>query len=153
MAEYFQWKEFVRSEVADRLGIDNEPKEEPTQENILELMRFMDLIRKEWTEVCSDQGWNNPAIIITSGYRCDALNKAVGGSKTSEHKLGTAVDFKAANGRNKALFEVVKNYLKDTPFSQLINEKPDKNGEPSWIHFGMKGRIERPYRCQVLTIK
>ena len=91
--------------------------------------------------------------MVNSGYRSEALNKAVKGSKTSEHMLGTAADIEPKNGRNKEFFEWMKTYVADKQFSQLINEYPDKNGCPSWIHISIRGRFYRPYSCQVLTIK
>lgn len=153
MAKYFTYSELTKSETAKKLKIDNEPKEEATKDNVIELMRFLDKIREGWTEECEENGYGDPAIIVNSGYRCEALNEAIKGSKTSEHMLGTAADIEPKNGRNKEFFEWLVHFIADTPFSQIINEKPDKDGKPSWIHFSIRGRNDRPYRCQVLTIK
>lgn len=153
MAKYFTWKEFTKSSTADKLNIDNEPKEEATKDNILELMRFLDIVREAWTEECEDKYYGDPAIRVNSGYRCEELNTAIKGSKTSEHMLGTAADIEPVNGHNKEFLEWFREFLADTKFSQLINEKPDKNGNPSWIHFSIRGRNDRPYRCQYITLK
>ena len=152
-SKYFTFNELTRSDTANRLKIDNEPKEEATKDNIKELMLFLDGVREGWTEECKDKGYGDPAIVVNSGYRSEALNKAVKGSKTSEHMLGTAADIEPKNGRNKEFFEWLKAYLDDKQFSQLINEYPDKNGKPSWLHISIKGRFYRPYSCQVLTKK
>ena len=152
-SKYFTFNELTRSDTANRLKIDNEPKEEATKDNIKELMLFLDGVREGWTEECKDKGYGDPAIMVNSGYRSEALNKAVKGSKTSEHMLGTAADIEPKNGRNKEFFEGMKTYVADKQFSQLINEYPDKNGKPSWIHISIRGRFYRPYSCQVLTIK
>lgn len=152
-SKYFTFNELTRSDTANRLKIDNEPKEEATKDNIIELMHFLDGVREGWTEECKNKGYGDPAIVVNSGYRSEALNKAVKGSKTSEHMLGTAADIEPKNGRNKEFFEWLRTYLSDKQFSQLINEYPDKNNRPKWIHLGIKGRYEHPYRCQVLTIK
>lgn len=152
-SKYFTFNELIRSDTANRLKIDNEPKEEATKDNIKELMLFLDGVREGWTEECKDKGYGDPAIMVNSGYRSEALNKAVNGSKTSEHMLGTAADIEPKNGRNKEFFEWLRTYLSDKQFSQLINEYPDKNGTPSWIHISIRGRFYRPYSCQVLTIK
>ena len=152
-SKYFTFSELTRSDTANRLKIDNEPKEEATKDNIKELMLFLDGVREGWTEECKDKGYGDPAIMVNSGYRSEALNKAVNGSKTSEHLLGTAADIEPKNGRNKEFFEWMKTYVADKQFSQLINEYPDKNNCPSWIHISIRGRFYRPYSCQVLTIK
>jgi hypothetical protein len=68
------------------------------------------------------------AIIVNSGYRCEALNKAVGGSKTSHHRYGLAADITAkSKTENKKLFNLAQEL--DLPFDQLIDEK-----NYSWIH-------------------
>ena len=152
-SKYFTLSELTRSDTANKLKIDNEPKEEATKDNIKELMLFLDGVREGWTEECKDKGYGDPAIMVNSGYRSEALNKVVNGSKTSEHLLGTAADIEPKNGRNKEFFEWLKTYLDDKQFSQLINEYPDKNGCPKWIHISIRGRFYRPYSCQVLTIK
>ena len=152
-SKYFTLSELTRSDTANKLKIANEPKEEATKDNIMELMKFLDGVREGWTEECKDKGYGDAAIVVNSGYRSEALNNAVNGSKTSEHLLGTAADIEPKNGRNKEFFEWLRTYLSDKQFSQLINEYPDKNGRPSWVHLGIKGRNEHPYRCQILTIK
>ena len=152
-SKYFTINELTRSDTANRLKIDNEPKEEATKDNIKELMLFLDGVREGWTEECKDKGYGDPAIMVNSGYRSEALNKAVKGSKTSEHMLGTAADIEPKNGRNKEFFEWMKAYLDDKQFSQLINEYPDKENNPKWIHISIRGRFYRPYSCQVLTKK
>ena len=152
-SKYFTFNELIRSDTANRLKIDNEPKEEATKDNIKELMLFLDGVREGWTEECKDKGYGDPAIMVNSGYRSEALNKVVKGSKTSEHLLGTAADIEPKNGRNKEFFEWMKTYVADKQFSQLINEYPDKEGRCKWIHISIRGRFYRPYCCQVLTIK
>lgn len=67
-------------------------------------------------------------IIITSGYRCQLLNKTVGGVVTSQHLTGEAVDFKTAN--MPLAFEFIRDNLE---FDQLIWEKGTKKC-PAWIH-------------------
>ena len=152
-SKYFTINELTRSDTANKLKIDNEPKEEATKDNIIELMHFLDGVREGWTEECEDKGYGDAAIVVNSGYRSEALNKVVNGSKTSEHLLGTAADIEPKNGRNKEFFEWMKAYLDDKQFSQLINEYPDKENNPKWIHISIRGRFYRPYSCQVLTKK
>lgn len=153
MAKYFTYGELTRSATADKLGIDNTPTDEAIQDNIIELMRVLDGIREGWTVKCKENYWGTAAIVVNSGYRCDELNEATNGSKTSAHSIGAAADIEPANGKNREFLRFVEQYLLDNyiPFDQLINEKP-VNGVPSWIHIGLKNR-EGKQRRMVFTIK
>lgn len=153
MSKWFVYSEFTKSATADKLNIDNTPKEEYIQDNIIELMRVLDGVRESWTVKCKKEYWGNPSIIVNSGYRCVALNDAIGGSKTSAHSIGAAADIEPANGKNREFLRFIEQYLLDNhiPFDQLINEKP-VNGAPSWIHIGLKNR-EGKQRRMVFTIK
>ena len=80
-------------------------------------------------------------IIVTSCYRSPEVNKAIGGSSTSQHCLGQAADLKFKGG-NDVLF----NWLKDnTDFDQLIWEF-GADEEPSWVHISYSSR----HRKQIL---
>lgn len=153
MAKYFTFSEFTKSSTAKKLGIDNTPTDEYIQDNIIELMRVLDGVREAWTVKCKKEYWGNPSIIVNSGYRCDALNDAIGGSKTSAHSIGAAADIEPANGKNREFLRFIEQYLLDNhiPFDQLVNEKP-VNGVPSWIHIGLKNR-DGKQRRMVFTIK
>ena len=154
MPKYFTYEELTRSATADKFGIDNTPKEKYIQDNIIELMNFLDGVREAWTVMCEKNSWGTASIIVNCGYRCDALNEAVKGSKTSAHSIGAAADIEPKNQRNKEFLRFLEQYLLDNhiPFDQLINEKPDKNGVPSWIHIGLKNR-QGKQRGMVFAIK
>lgn len=133
MARFFTIFEFTKSDTAVKKGIDNEP-DEKSMDNLISLMRIMDKIRERWTEYCEENYLGNPAIIITSGYRSEELNKAVGGAKNSQHRYGEACDFEAKNGHNEALFEVILKMIEEGEIRcrQLIDER-----DYSWIHLGL----------------
>lgn len=154
MSQYFTFGELTRSATADKLGIDNTPTDETIRDNIIELMDFLDGVREAWTIKCEKECWGNPAIVVNSGYRCDALNNAIGGSKTSAHSIGAAADIEPKNQRNKEFLRFLEKYLLDNhiPFDQLLSEYPDKNGVPSWIHIGLKNR-QGKQRRMVFAIK
>ena len=117
-------------------------------------MDFLDGVREAWTVMCEKNSWGTASIIVNCGYRCDALNEAVKGSKTSAHSIGAAADIEPKNQRNKEFLSFLEQYLLDNhiPFDQLLNEKPDKNGVPSWIHIGLKNR-QGKQRRMVFAIK
>lgn len=153
MAKYFKYNEFTKSDTARRLGIDNTPTDETIQNNIIELMNVLDGVREAWTIKCEENCWGTAAIIVNSGYRCDELNDAIGGSKTSAHSIGAAADIEPKNQRNREFLRFLEQYLLDNhiPFDQLINEKPI-NGVPSYIHIGLKNRFGKQRRM-VFTLK
>lgn len=136
MAKFFVFSEFTKSDTAKKLDIDNTPNSEES-ENIIYMMRMMDKIRERWTVYCEENYLQNPQIIVTSGFRCEELNKAVKGAKTSQHRVGSAVDFEAKNRQNKALFEVILDMIEDGEIicSQLIWEKGNEDN-PDWLHIG-----------------
>lgn len=89
-------------------------------------------------------------IKISSFYRCDELNKKIGGAKGSQHTLGEAIDIQAKPGgilTNRMIFDWLKDNVE---FDQLINEYPNASGEPSWVHVSYR---EGRNRKQVLTIR
>lgn len=119
MSKYFKIEEFTKSETAIKYGIKNIPNE--TQKaHIYDLMAFLDGVREQWGK----------PIIINSGFRSDALNRQIKGSKTSDHCNGWAADLKYQDG----LFEFLVEYLKDKDFDQLIKEY---SGSVKWIHISI----------------
>ena len=54
---YFTFEEMIRSATADKLGIDNTPKEEYIKDNLIELMDFLDGVREAWTIMCEKNSW------------------------------------------------------------------------------------------------
>ena len=150
MGKYFSMEELTHSATAISKGIDNTPTSTEVKNNLLELIDVLDGIREGWTVLCEKNNWGSASIIVNSGYRSDALNKAIGGSKTSAHSIGAAADIEPKNPRNKEFYDYCKEYLKDKPFDQLINEKP-RCGIPSWIHIGLKNR-KGEQRGQIFTL-
>lgn len=125
----FSLQEFTASQSALRRGISNEPSVEALQclkelvNNLLQPLR--ERIGKPFT--------------ITSGYRSPELNKAVGGSKTSQHNKGQAVDFVVKGLTPFEVCQIIATSGLD--FDQLIYEG-------TWIHVSYsKGKNRR----QLLT--
>jgi hypothetical protein len=77
-------------------------------------------------------------LAVTSGYRSEALNDLIGGSKRSQHSKGEALDIDAqvfGGLTNRELFIYIKDNL---DFDQLIGEFPDNVGEFAWVHCSYK---------------
>lgn len=130
--KHFTIKELTSSSTAKSKGIDNTP----TREVVGNLTALVDKVLDPLREA-----YGKP-IKVNSGYRCPNLNKAVGGSATSQHVLGQAADITGGSkAENKKLFDLVRS-LK-LPFDQLIWE----NGGV-WVHVSCGPRNRR----QVLSI-
>ena len=129
ITENFTLEEFTRSSTAKDRGIDNTPDDTQT-EHIIEVAKIIQQFRDFYGK----------PVRISSGFRCPLLNKAVGGSPTSVHMTGYAVDFTALAPSHKAVFQ--NEFLrflaiKNIRFDQVIFEKPDEKGYCSWIHIGL----------------
>lgn len=138
--KYFTIGELTKSATAERLGIDNTPSAEAVKNLRLLVENVLDPLR---------QAWGAP-IVVTSGYRCPKLNAAVGGSSTSQHARGQAADIRTVSDRpseNRKLLELIVKL--GLPFDQLINEYPDAQGNPDWVHVSYSSR----HRRQKLTCR
>lgn len=124
LSEHLDLSEVTRSDSAKRKGISNMPTPEHL-ENFKKLAEnIFEPIRKHF----------GVPIMISSGYRSKALNTAIGGSLTSQHCTGEAIDIDmdgTSNGvTNKMVFEFIKSNLN---FDQLIWEFGTKDA-PDWVH-------------------
>lgn len=122
--KYFTIEELCKSETAERLKINNNPTEEIINHLELLIECLLDPIREAW----------GSAIIVNSGYRCEELNKAVGGSKTSVHKLGWSADIRPKNGKMKEFKEFIVEFIKTRIWDQCILER---SGNTEWVHISL----------------
>lgn len=139
--EWFTFAELTRSVTAERHGIDNVPTEEDILGNLQDLADVLDSIRDAW----------GAPIVVTSGYRCAAVNALVGGVPTSAHALGLAADIRPKSvGRMRDFWLwLAHDWACDTAFDQLIGEQM-VGDRPSWIHLGIRN-AEGLQRRQVFT--
>ena len=107
LSENFSLSEFERSMMAERLGIDNAIPNE-AQLNLRTLcVKVLQPLRELYEK----------PLAISSGYRCEALNKAVGGVPTSQHRLGEAADVQCEDGAVRLLHLLEES---DIVFDQAI---------------------------------
>lgn len=124
---YFELDEFLRSDTAKRKGIDNTPTFEVV-DHLDELVeKILDPLRSAYGK----------PITISSGYRCPALNRAVGGSSTSVHMLGYAADMTVGDSFED-FCDFAQEWLKKqlARFDQLITESNSRTGD-KWLHIGL----------------
>lgn len=154
MGKYFSVEELTFSATAEKNKINNKPTSTEVVNNINELIGILDLIREEWTELCKKKNWGDGAILISSGFRSKKLNDLINGAKTSSHMIGSTADIVPKNKKNKEFFNFITDWLliNNVEFDQLINEKPDENGIPSWIHFSLKNSKDER-RKEIFSIK
>jgi zinc D-Ala-D-Ala carboxypeptidase len=124
LTKNFSLEELTRSDTAERKGIDNSP----TAEHIHNLAALCENVLQPLRDKLKH------SIRVTSGYRSEKLNNAIGGSKTSEHSFGKAADIKLIiDGENKSELLYLSILEMGIPFRQMIWEFGDEE-TPSWVH-------------------
>ena len=139
MSRYFRLEELLRSDTAVKKRIDNSPSWEVIR-NLERLAAFLDELREAW----------GSGIRVSSGFRCYALNKAVGGVENSAHQYGNAADISPVNGRQNEFERFLKSWLKGRKFDQCIWETSKSSGG-RWVHlslFSNKGE----QRCRMFGL-
>ena len=125
LSENFTMAEFIKSDTADRLGIDNTPEGEHLENAKALFENVVQKVRDHFGPT-----------VINSGYRCPELNEAVRGSKTSQHCHGEAADIEVPGVANGDLAQWIVDNLE---FDQVILEFYTP-GQPSsgWVHVTYK---------------
>jgi hypothetical protein len=128
LSKNFVLSELTKSNTAKRLGIKNEPTKEH-MDNLQMLIR--DLIQPIRDGI--------GPVRVSSGYRNPELNRAIGGSRKSQHCKGEALDlqfWEMGQMNNKAIYDWVLE--SGIEFDQMINEF-----DFAWIHISLKGEDNR----------
>jgi hypothetical protein len=132
ISKHISFDEATVSNTATRFGIENNPSDIQ--------LACMKLVAEKCFEPL--RTWYNKPIKVNSFFRCESLNAKVGGSKTSQHVKGEAIDISGGNKEeNKKLFDWCKENLE---FDQLINEY-----DYTWVHISYTVKN----RKQILAIK
>ena len=132
----FSMEELVASNTARMKGIDNTPDKEVEARLVQLAQQVLQPLRDSYGK----------PIKISSGYRCQALNKAIGGVSTSQHLKGEAVDINNGQIENKKLFLLASKMIKEGVIivGQLIDEKGYK-----WLHISLP---DNKHRNQILHL-
>ena len=149
--KHFSMAELTRSATAQKMGLDNTPTSAHRANLEMMVTMLIDPLREAWAIECAHEQWGTPALTVTSGYRGFRLNKAVGGSNTSAHCIGFALDLVPANGRLAEFKKFCRQYLTGKPFDQMISEDENAAGVPRWIHIGYKNQ-QGGQRRQLLSM-
>jgi zinc D-Ala-D-Ala carboxypeptidase len=130
LTEHFTLEEFTDSQTAARKGINNvPPANSQERKNIQRTAETMEKVRT----ILGDK-----PILISSGYRSPQVNAAVGGSKSSAHMSGLAVDFSCPGfGTPLQICKKLHPHMKELGIDQLIHEYD------TWVHLGLTGGAPR----------
>lgn len=135
ISKHISFKEAVKSNTATRLNLKNKPSEYNISNMVGIATHVFEPLRK----------YVGGPIKITSMFRSEDLNTAIGGSITSQHCEGRALDLDDIYGHktNAEMFHYIKDNIN---FDQLIWEFGDDNN-PDWIHVSYVSKEENRNRC------
>jgi len=137
ISEHISFQEAIKSNTALRRGINNEPDDYQITNMVGIAHNVFEPLRE----------YVGGPIKINSMFRCEELNRAIGGSSRSQHCEGRAIDLDDTFGykTNAEMFEYIRSNLS---FDQLIWEFGDDNN-PAWVHVSYisedenRGRVMR----------
>ena len=130
LTKHFTVEELTRSTAARNLSIDNTPNKSEMANLKLLAETVLEPLR---------EAFGHP-IIVNSGFRCAAVNNAVGGVRTSQHMLGQAADIRTLSNTsedNKALFETAASLVRAGKIN--VGQLIDEYGY-SWVHISTPGK-------------
>ena len=118
----YRLKKGIKSHTATRLSIDNTPRD-------LDLINMKTIAEKVFEPL---RKWVGGPIAINSFYRSPKLNSAIGGSTSSQHCIGCAIDIDDKYGykTNEEMYHYIQENL---DYDQMIWEFGDLNN-PDWVH-------------------
>ena len=129
LTEHFTLEELTYSNIARQKGLKNEPNESQIENLKLLAQYILEPIREKI----------GCPLFISSGYRSEKINTLVGGSKTSQHLLGSAADIQIFDKTktNTDLFNIIVSMVKNNEIQvgQVIWEFGET--EPNWVHVSL----------------
>lgn len=138
LTPHFTLEELIASDTANQMGINNTP-DETVRYRLAQLAGKLEDIRVLLGAL---------PIVISSGFRCQALNTAIGGAATSAHLYGCAADFTCPAFGSPYMICELLTVQAGFLYDQLINEE---GSGARWVHIGLAVGVDPP-RGQDLTI-
>lgn len=142
VSKYVSLSELTASDTAKRRGLDNTPTEEHLENLKVICTEVFDKVREHF----------GVPLYISSGYRGEALNKAIKGSASSDHCKGRALDldqdYRGNGVSNRQVFDYIKENLE---FDQLIWEFGSKEN-PDWVHVGYRKGANRKQILKAIRV-
>jgi hypothetical protein len=139
LSKHFTLKELTESPQAKKLGIDNTP----TKEHLDNMEYLCETVLEKVRE-----HFGKP-VTVNSCYRGPALNKAIGGSSSSQHMVGQAADIEITGVTNKILADYI---AEKVDFDQVILEfyNPAEGANSGWVHVSCKKSGNRKQKLVAL---
>jgi len=131
LSEHFSLRELTKTNT----GIENVPNEAQVN-NLKRLCGWLEELRRRWNNL---YGEGDDPIIINSGYRSEAVNKAVGGVPTSNHTTGCAVDIHILGMEQLIRYAAILLDISDErqeDFDELLLERSPRG--TYWLHFAVR---------------
>ena len=141
LSKNFSLAELTKSQTAERMGMDNNPNEDETENLRLLCERVLQPVRDHFNHV----------VTISSGYRNEILSAKIGSSRSSQHCKGEAADFEIFGVPNNEVSDWIKEHLM---FAQLILEfwTPGQ-AHSGWVHVSYKKEINSNRKEYLMAIK
>ena len=142
LSKNFYLSELTKSQTAERMGLDNNPSQDETENLRLLCERVLQPIRDHFDSVVS----------ISSGFRNIILSEKIGSSRKSQHCLGQAADFEIFGIENNKVSDWIKENLM---FDQLILEYFDPADGPNsgWVHVSYNPTISLNRKEYLMAVK
>ena len=136
LSEHFELAELCKT----KSGIKNVPNEAQV-ENLKRVCRWLEQLRLRYNlnkkEKIKNKEGEEP-IIINSGFRSAEVNKAVGGSATSNHLTGCAVDIRVCGIEQLLRYAVILLDISDESHEDFDELLIEKQGPVMWLHFAVR---------------
>ncbi len=136
LSEHFSLAEMTKTST----GMENVPNEEQVM-NLKRVCRWLERLRQRWNDLYGD---GDDPIIINSGFRSKSVNRAVGGSPTSNHTTGCAVDIRCIGPEQAIRYAALMLDIFDIAkhdFDELLIETKGKG--IWWLHFAVRPKDNR----------
>jgi uncharacterized protein YcbK (DUF882 family) len=130
LSEHFGLAELCKT----RTGIENVPNEAQVN-NLKRLCQWLEQLRRRWNNL---YGEGDDPIIINSGFRSPAVNKAVGGVPTSNHLTGCAVDIRCIGMEQALRYAAILLDISDMSREDYDELLIEQKRNVIWIHFAVR---------------
>ena len=136
LSEHFTLAELTKTNT----NLKNVPNEVQIK-NLKRLCGWLEMLRAEWNK---RYGEGDEGIVINSGFRSEAVNKAVGGAATSSHLTGCAADIRVSGMEQALRYAVILLDISDEgreDFDELLIERNARGA--IWLHFAVRAQGNR----------